>query len=82
MDPYVAFRAGIVGDLDARAAYNRWVKNGGFTVQVRVRKFTKTWLKGTRRINVRKIEADKVRGSDVYNSKVKVSIPFAALEVD
>jgi hypothetical protein len=82
MDPYVAFRAGIEGDLDARAAYNRWVKRDGFQVQVRVRKYTKTWLKGVRRINVRKIENDKVLGSDVYNPRVKVSIPFAALEVD
>lgn len=82
MDPYVAFSAGIQGDLDARAAYNRWVQLGGFKVQVRVRKFTKTWLRGTRRIEVRKITTDRVVGRDVYNPRVRISIPFAALEVD
>lgn len=82
MDPYVAFLAGIKGDLDARAAYNRWTRVDGFAVQVRVRKFTKTWLKGIRRIEVTHIGSEKVRGHDAYNPRVRVSVPFAALEVD
>lgn len=82
MDPYVAFLAGIKGDLDARAAYNRWVRQDGFRVQIRVRKFTKTWLRGIRRIEITHIDSDKVKGFDVYNPRVRVSVPFAALEVD
>lgn len=82
MDPYVAFLAGIKGDLDARAAYNRWVHVSGFRVQVRVRKYTKTWLRGIRRIEITRIGSDKVSAFDVYNPKVKVKVPFAALEVD
>jgi hypothetical protein len=82
MDPYVAFSAGIKGDLAARAAYNRWVRGGGFKVQIKVRKHTNTWNRGVRRIAARKITADKVLGTDFYNRKTKVSIPFAALEVD
>lgn len=82
MDPYVAFVSGIKGDLDARAAYNRWVRQGGFKVEVRVRKFTKTWLRGIRRIEINRIGSEKVRGHDAYNPRVRVSVPFAALEVD
>lgn len=82
MDPYVAFCAGIQGDLDARAAYNRWVRNDGYPVAVKVRKYTKTWLKGIRRIEIRYIGSEKVKGVDVYNKRTKVSVPFAALEVD
>jgi hypothetical protein len=82
VDPYEALVAGIGGDPDARAAYNRWVRNGGYQVPLKVRKFTKTWNRGIRRINVRKITPTKVIGADAYNEKTKISLPFAALEND
>lgn len=82
MDPHEAFSAALQGSPEGRAAYNRWVRRDGFKVQVKVRKFTKTWLKGIRRIEVTRIGDERVHGTDVYNSRVRVSVPFAALEVD
>lgn len=90
MDPWAAFRPalGLDGVTDpnvkaeCRAMYNRWVRTGGFPVELKVRKYTLTWSRGIRRIKVRRIGNGRVHGVDARNHKVKVSVPFAALEVD
>ena len=80
MDPWSAYGPGVKGDLDARAAYNRWVSTGGFPVVVDVRRYTRTWIRGIRRIRVMHIGSTKVRGTDYNNPRVQVKVPFAALE--
>jgi len=41
MDPVEALRMALLGDKDAREAYNEWVKNDGYKVDVKV------WTNGT-----------------------------------
>lgn len=80
MDPKVALAAALTGAAASRLAYNDWVKGGGFRVSVKVRPHTDTWMRGIRFVEVHTVGIRYVHGTHLQ-SRTKVKLPFAAVEV-
>lgn len=81
MDPAVTLAAALKGAAASRAAYNDWVKNGGFQATVKTQVHTDQWMCGIRSLSVKFVGTKYAHGTHPATG-VRLRLPISALEVE